>query len=107
MRCSNCGTENEERFAYCTKCGDPLADERRQRKRYGPREPMYPAPDPDEAVQGRPYAKYYSPFGRPILVTKRRFWAIWAVPLSLGLIWALLDPLRGGISLAGVSFAIA
>ncbi|GEM_PF-3742957 len=40
MRCSNRGTENEERLAYRTKCGDPLAYNKGRRERYG-RDPIH------------------------------------------------------------------
>ena len=75
MRCSNSGMENEERFTYCTKCGDPLADEKRHLERYGPQDPMHLSSDPNDAVQ-RPYVKYYSVFGEPLIETKRRFWSV-------------------------------
>jgi hypothetical protein len=100
MRCSSCGTENEERFAYCTKCGDPLADERRFQERYGARDPAFPDPlPPDEVIPDEPYLVNYDGYGDPHHQTKRGYWLYAAAFFTLGLTVTLINPSLGAIVL--------
>lgn len=100
MRCSVCGTENEERFTYCTRCGDPLADERRFQERYGPRDPANPDPlPPDEVIPDDPYLVHYDGCGGPHHRTRSGYWLYAAAFFTFGLTMALIRPALGAIIL--------
>jgi|GEM_PF-6329714 len=101
MRCSNCGTENEERFTYCTKCGAPLAVEKRFQERYGTRDPANPDPmPPDEVIPDDPYLVHYDGYGPPHHQTRRGYWLYAAAFFAFGLTVALIRPVLGALILA-------